>query len=396
MKGRLALMVAHCAGMIDLVALPVWVGTLVARYGLAPQQAGLLATLFLAAAVGASLLMAPRFDRLPGRWVTTLGFGGAALAFAALIGVQSFGLMALLHAAAGGCCGAALSITHGTIARSANPHRLFALVGMALGVFAIFFLGGTPQLVAHWGGPALFAVFAGVMLLATCACAWAFPEPVVGAASLPIPRGTALQARLPARVWFGVAGISAMALTQAMIFSFLERVGDARGFGLDAITSVLIALGVVNLFPAALAALLEKRIATRWVLVVGPLVQAGLAVLIMSSTLFAPYAVAAALFAAVMIFTHTFAFGLLAQLDHSGRALAATPAMLMVGAALGPIVGGTLVQALGYASLGAAALLMDGIALLCFWHASAKTAVPLKPAQPAQPAAPTPNAANTL
>mgnify|MGYP006182615603 CR=1 FL=1 len=31
-RGRFALMVGHCAGMVDLVALPVWVGTLVAHY----------------------------------------------------------------------------------------------------------------------------------------------------------------------------------------------------------------------------------------------------------------------------------------------------------------------------------------------------------------------------
>jgi hypothetical protein len=48
--------------------------------------------------------------------------------------------------------------------------------------------------------------------------------------------------------------------------------------------------------------------------------------------------VAASVFAAVMIFTHTFAFGLLARLDLSGRAMAATPAMLMIGAAIGPIL----------------------------------------------------------
>jgi MFS family permease len=71
-------------------------------------------------------------------------------------------------------------------------------------------------------------------------------------------------------------------------------------------------------------------------------------------------------FAAVMIFTHTFAFGLLAQLDRSGRAMAATPAMLMTGAAIGPILGGTLVKAFGYGSLGAAALLIGAVAVFCF------------------------------
>jgi len=32
-----ALVIAHCAGMLDLVALPVWVGALVERYGFAPR-----------------------------------------------------------------------------------------------------------------------------------------------------------------------------------------------------------------------------------------------------------------------------------------------------------------------------------------------------------------------
>jgi hypothetical protein len=49
-----------------------------------------------------------------------------------------------------------------------------------------------------------------------------------------------------------------------------------------------------------------------------------------------------------MIFTHTFAFGLLSRLEGTGRALAATPAMLMVGSAVGPLLGGTLVKFFGY------------------------------------------------
>jgi predicted MFS family arabinose efflux permease len=68
----------------------------------------------------------------------------------------------------------------------------------------------------------------------------------------------------------------------------------------------------------------------------------------------------------VMIFTHTFAFGLLARLDPSGRAVAATPAMLMIGSAIGPIFGGTLVKAFGYGSIGMAALAIDAIAMTSF------------------------------
>jgi predicted MFS family arabinose efflux permease len=362
-RGRIALMVAHCAGMVDLVALPVWVGTLISVYRFDPQQAGLLATLFLAGAVLASLVLAPFFQALPGRMVATLGFGAAAAGFALASTTAQFAQLAVLHAAAGVAAGAALSVTHGTIARSRNPHRLFALVGMALGVFAIVFLGGTPVLVANLGGPVLFEVFAGVMAVGAVAAALAFPvaDAADSEALVRAPSGP-----LPAAVWWGVLGIAAMGLVQSMTFSFLERVGSDRGFGLEAVTGVLIALGVVNLFPAALAAVLEKRWSARSVLLAGPALQAVLVVLIMNSTVFVPYAAAAAVFAAVMIFTHTFAFGVLARLDPSGRALAATPAMLMFGAAIGPILGGTLVKGLGYGSLGVAAVVIDGLAIVAF------------------------------
>jgi predicted MFS family arabinose efflux permease len=363
LRGRVALMVGHCAGMVDLVALPIWVGTLISVYRFDPQQAGLLATLFLAGAVAASLVLAPFFQVLPGRMVATAGFAAAAAGFAVASTTTQFALLALLHAASGVAAGAALSVTHGTIARSHNPHRMFALVGMALGVFAIVFLGGTPVLVAQQGGAVLFQVFAGVMAVGGLAAALAFPEP-----DTPTESGGARgsSAPLPVAVWWGMLGIAALGLVQSMTFSFLERVGSDRGYGLQAVTGVLIALGVVNLFPAVLAAVLEKRWSARSVLLAGPALQALLVVVIMNSPVFAPYAAAAAVFAAVMIFTHTFAFGVLARLDPSGRALAATPAMLMFGAAIGPILGGTLVKAWGYGSLGVAALLIDGLAMYAF------------------------------
>jgi predicted MFS family arabinose efflux permease len=102
------------------------------------------------------------------------------------------------------------------------------------------------------------------------------------------------------------------------------------------------------------------------VLLAGPLLQALLVAVIMQSTVFVPYALAASVFAAVMIFTHTFGFGLLARLEPSGRALAATPAMIMTGAAIGPILGGTLVKSFGYGSLALAAAVVAGVAVACF------------------------------
>ena len=268
--GRIALMLAHCAGMVDLVALPVWVGALIAQYHFTPPQAGGLATLFLVGAVLSSLFFAPRFNRIDSRTAAIAGFGAACLAFLGAAFVFDFAALAALHFVAGASVGCALSFTHGTIARSANPHRLFAIVGMALGVFAIVFLGTTPNLIAAFGGPVLFRTFSVIMVVAAVGALVSFPTATAHRDEDLIDEVTHLR---PA-VWFGVAGISCMALTQAMMFSFLERIGIDRGFGREAVTGVLIALGFVNLFPAPLAAFLENRVSPRAVLFVGPICQA--------------------------------------------------------------------------------------------------------------------------
>jgi predicted MFS family arabinose efflux permease len=380
-RGRIALVVAHCAGMLDMVALPVWVGTLIARYRFDPQQAGLLVTLFLAGAVLASLLLAPRFNRLPHRAVATSCFAVSALGFALAMSSTEFGVLALLHAVCGVATGAALSVTHGTIGSSARPHRLFAIVNTVLGVGAVFYLGITPQVIAALGGAALFATFAVAMALGALVCLLAFPAPAVALPAADVPQAAQCFSRA---VWCGIAGVALLALVQAMTFSFVERVGADRGFGAGAVASVLIALGLVNLTPAPLAALLERRLSARRVLLVAPVVQATLAMALMNTGQFAVYAATASVFVAVVIFSHTFAFGLLARLEPTGRALSATPAMLMVGAAIGPALGGTLVKTTGYGSIGIAAIVLCTVAWLCFSRLPRETATaPLTPPAPA-------------
>jgi predicted MFS family arabinose efflux permease len=359
--GRAALLAGHCAGMVDLVALPVWIGALVGFYGFDPQQSGGLATLFLAGAVLASIVCASLFHSMRGRPVATVGFAAAAMAFLALAFTSDFREMALLHPLAGMAVGCAASATHGTMGRSAHPHRLFAFAGLALGIFAVAFLAVVPPLVDRFGGPVVFIAFAAVMGCAALIALLLFPQP-----ELPLAKGSAGASSLDPRIWFVIAGVSIMSLNQAMIFGFIQRIGIDRGFGAPAVQGVLIALGLVNLIPAPMAAVLERRLDGRTVVMAGPIVQA-LNILLMTQTDgFASYAFATATFVVPMIFTHTFAFGMLARLDRSGRATAATAAMVMIGAASGPLVAGTLVKNFGYASLGISGVLIALAAVTCF------------------------------
>ena len=365
--GKAVLTLAHVAGMVDMVALPLWIGALMQHYKYSAPQAGITVTLFLLAVVVSSSVMAPRFNRLPRRAATAGGFALAALAFYLAsrqpVAVESFQALALLHALAGLGVGCALSFTHGSIGRSANPHRLWALVNVALGVFAVAFFGAVPQLIQAAGAAMFFNVVWVTMAVAALVTALAFPS-VPETAAATTAREALSATRIPRAAWFVVLVVVCLTLNQAMVFSFVERIGAERGFGSDRVNGVLIALGLVNLLPGVLAALLQTRWSPVAVGMAGPVGQAVLA-LVMSSTLtFAPYAVAAALYVSMVIFTHTFLFGLLSRLDPSGRAVAATPAMMMVGSCIGPALGGAIVQGLGYPGLGWAASVVALIAVV--------------------------------
>lgn len=388
-----ALMVAHVAGMVDLVALPVWIGTLMSHYGIDAQRAGGTVTLFLGGVVVSSAFFGPRFDRLPVRATARLAYLLACAIFVSLAFVRAPLVLAVLHAGAGACVGCGLSLVHGSFGRSPNPHRMWAIAGLSLGIFAIVFLGGAPLVVQHFGGAALFVLFALLMGTAALAAWVAFPRlerpapsawgasgaPDAPNAGSPVESGNrgaiAASASVPAveagpasaaAVRFAILGVVCMSLTQSMLFSFVERIGIERGFGSERVIAVLIAIGFVNLTPAVLAALLQYRLSARAVAVAGPIAQAALAFLLTHSTGFAPYAVAASLLVFVMIFAHTFVFGLIAAADPSGRAVALTPAMLMTGSALGPLVGGTLVVHSGFESLGYAVAVIATVAALSF------------------------------
>ena len=366
--GTAVLTLAHVAGMVDMVALPVWIGTLMQHYGFSPPQAGITVTVFLLGVVLASGLCAPRLNRLPRRAATAMGFALASVAFALAsrqpVQAQSLGVLIALHAVAGLGTGCALTFTHGSIGRSANPHRLFAVVNVALGVFAVAFLGGVPQLVAALGANVLFEVMAVTMGLAAVVTALALPE----LPALVVTTAATPALRIPKAAWWTIGVVVCLTLNQAMVFSFVERIGAERGFGAERVNAVLIALGLVNLLPGAFAAALQRRWSPVAVGIAGPVGQALLALVMSGSASFAPYAVAASLYVFMVIFTHTFLFGLLSRLDPTGRATAATPAMMMVGSCIGPALGGGIVAGLGYPGLGWAACAVAAVAVVGMWQ----------------------------
>lgn len=384
--GRLVLVVCNVSGMVDLVALPLWVGTLMQSRGLEAQFAGLMVTTYILGVFAGSLFFAPRLGRINSRLGAMAGFLVGAAAFLGLALTDAMVPMIVLHALAGIGAGCGLSFTHGTIGRSDNPHRLFGLGSFGTGIFAIGFFAALPGVLALHGASALFLVLAALLAFASVLAAIGFPKldaaPTIDASSAAISFSVRALAFL---------GVACLATNQAMIFGFIERVGIAHGFTSDQVGMMLIIGGLVNLTAPITAALLDRHVShLKMAIAILPLhgVFGAMAVMAPSFTL---YAVCAIAFVWLIIFGHNFMFSLIAKLDPSGRTVASTPAMLMIGSAVGPILGGTLVQAYGYSSLAVAAPCIAVLGCSCFLAIASGRARPglfatLKsPIQEAQP-----------
>ena len=161
-------------------------------------------------------------------------------------------------------------------------------------------------------------------------------------------------------------GVVCLQTSEAMTFSFVERIGDFRGFAPDSIRTMLIASSFLPLLAPVLAGLLQSKLSPLNVAVSGLIFHGLLSATVSNSTGFMPYAIAASLMISTVIFTHCFIFGLLAKLDPSGRTNAATPSMLMIGTAIGPVVGGTVAKFIGYETVGTTACGIAFIGAICF------------------------------
>jgi hypothetical protein len=370
--GGLVLLLAHVAGMIDLVALPVWVGTtLIGQYHLSAPLAGGMVTAYLVSAATASMIFAPRFLTINPHKAAPLGYAMAACAFFALTQTRIPALMFALHVAGGFSAGTGLSFVHGSIGRSARPHRLFAIVTLGLGVTGIAFLGVAQSIVPVLGGYILFAMFGSLMAIAAVATAVAYPAParlVASQVSHYVPTVAGGKRAIAVWIWCAIAGVTIMATSQAMMFSFVERIGVAHGFA-EYVRNVLVASALMNLAAAGVAGLLERRLEALKVALGGAVAQATLASIIVFGGGLPAYVFGVLLFVSAMIITHTFVFGWLSQNDSTSRAVALTPAMLMTGAAVGPVLGGLLVATSGFPSLGIVAVVLDAAACLCYLQA---------------------------
>lgn len=289
--GIAALMSNHCAGTVDLIALPIWIGILMSYYHFDPQQAGLLLTVFLLGATSSSIILAPLFNHLPKKMIIWSSFLIAAVCFFLISANTDFKLLASLHLCGGLAVGAGLSLTHGTVGESNNPHKLFALLGMALGIFGVIFMATAIFTTKTFGPHHLFILIEAIMLIAAVTSFFYFPQ-FKSSQNL---SSHSVFPKLSKHVWLCSIGISLLSMTQAITVSFFDRIGEFRGFSPEIISIALMVYVSICILPGPLAVLLQKKIKATTVICLGPLFQALFALIITHTTSATMYCIMAGL-----------------------------------------------------------------------------------------------------
>ncbi len=367
--GRATLLICFVAGMVDLVALPLWISGLITSGHFLPQKAGALVSLYIFGVLVSNVALGPRFMKVNSRMVATAGFAVSALCFFVLTHAHGFPAFAVLHLIAGLGAGTGLSCVYGTIGRSKNPHRLFAIVNIGVAVFGIVFFATTPHLLILIGVNIIFVILGCLMVAATLACALAFP-PITADPQRAMLKGP-IASPLIARI-FAFSGVAFMTAGQAAMFSFVQQVGLAHGFSASSIGLLLAGSAILNLGAPILAGVLQHKLPATPVAVTGVFLH-GVASLVICNMLgFGPFVIAAGSLVFLIIFSHIFMFGFISKMDRSGRMAALTPSMLMVGTAIGPFLAGTVVGAYGYPALGVTAAALAWTSAICYFMAGNK------------------------
>ena len=224
------------------------------------------------------------------------------------------------------------------IASSTDPDRLYArvMVGGALAAAALFV--GLPHAMEIWAHRGAFALLAAVALLC-------FPLLVLLPRSAPpgttseilgggLLRGPALAVLISAFV---------LSVGEGAIWAFVERIGGHVGLGIDAIGLVLGATTLVGISGAVLAAWLGTRFGRTLPLSLG-IAAIGLASVVLGhATGPVAYVAGELVYNTAYLFVAPFLLGTAAAIDTQGRVAAATGGVVLLGAGVGPGIGGVLV-----------------------------------------------------
>jgi predicted MFS family arabinose efflux permease len=317
--------------------MPVYVGALADSYGFDNRQLGWLTSSELSGQAIAILIALFWIRRLS--WRVIMLWSALALMACNLLSVYvdgAYTLLLLIRGLAGFAVGSILAIGCTLLGDTAQADRNFGLLIGAEVFFQVVLFALLPAYVADYGVNAIYcvlAISAVIMLLLSVLI------PDQGSRHNSDSVGGKGSFRLP---MLGLVGTVIFFAGIMLVWSFIERLGIARGIGPAEIGKALSISGVVSLVGALSAAALADRLGRLLPMLVG---IAGILLsywVLATQTSYWSFVLAASLLAAFWNFWLPYQMGAVAAVDLAGRYVVLIPFAQSLGVAVGPVIAGRI------------------------------------------------------
>jgi len=338
-------------GALFYNVLPLFVGTAQDSLSLTNLEAGTLGTAFF---IGYNLVTLASFfwiDRYSWRTLTLAWLIFSLLMLAAITTTQTYWIITILVAGAGGGFAALYAIGTAVIAQSNDPTRWYGVkiaVEAIPGAALLILLPTT--LIAHYGFDGMIMGLGFATAILALGLRWlpAGSLSVAASSEQDRPQKPDVQ-KLP--VIIALFGCFLFFTAASGIWAFLERIGSAMQFAPNEIGQLLALTLVFATFGSLVCALLGSRFREILPISLG-IMGFTLALGLMNSAgSFLAYATAATLITFSIGLVLPLLLGLISTLDCDGRFIVLSVPAIGLGAMLGPLLAGATIDKGGFESL---------------------------------------------
>jgi predicted MFS family arabinose efflux permease len=338
-------------GYLGTAGAPVIVAALI-EAGLGTKDAGDLGTIELMTLAVTSTVVMPLVTWVSHRRIMMFGAMTAVVGLAISMASDGFAAMALGRVLTGGGSGLAISGANAAVAARGDAERVFALIWTAGGAITAALAFGLPFVTVDGNYPMGFGVLLLLCLAGLPLMRWVPHHRGPGLESALGSSGATESAGQSGRSWaiftpaaiLALAGILVYSMAETALWSFGYYLPVEAGVPEELVGAILSSTVLMGLAGGALAAWLGTSRGRLMPIVVGSLVSvAGRWLYIHSSTAEMVF-LAGLLWGLGFYFVSPYQVGLLAKLDRTGRLAVAAGGATNFGYALGPTVGGRVLQ----------------------------------------------------
>ena len=345
----LGALIGIALGNFTVFTSPFFIGAFVDTLSLSAAQAGLIVTLEIGSGATTCLLLSAALARLSLRHMMLAAIVLVLVGNIGSMQVDDTQILAGLRILSGIGAGGGLAVCGALLGRMNDPERAMGIILVLNTLLMVAVLGIMGYTLEQWplaNASAIFAILAAVAL----PIAWIIP-------SLPLnvyrPSDWTGQEKDHHLILGSIAVglLFLLCLMEGSVYSFSERVGKHIGLSNDSVSAILATAQFAGLMGAALAACIGARIPSIYPIGAGGLMTGfgGMMVYITSSpNLFPVYM---AVFSLGFFIVFPYLLGACARLDADGRWAARANGVNLYGAALGPVIAGTIIEMGGYRAL---------------------------------------------